>query len=136
MIKPICKDTIILSKKSVTATKADISVVVDLLDTLKANENRCVGMAANMIGVNKRIIAISVGPVNIPMINPIITKRSGSYETEEGCLSLIGVRKTTRCRIIDVEFLDRSFEKHRQTYTGFPAQIIQHELDHCDGILI
>ena len=136
MIRPICKDTIILSKKSVPATKADMSVVDDLLDTLKANAERCVGMAANMISVNKRIIVFSVGPMNIPMINPVIKKRTGSFETEEGCLSLNGVRKTTRYQSIEVEFLDRNFKKQKQTFSGFPAQIIQHELDHCDGILI
>jgi peptide deformylase len=136
MIKPICKDTIILSKKSVPATKADMPVVDDLLDTLRANAERCVGMAANMIGINKRIIVFSVWPMNIPMINSVIKKRSGPYETEEGCLSLEGIRNTTRYRSIDVEFLDRNFEKCKQTFTGFPAQIIQHEIDHCDGILI
>lgn len=136
MIKPICKDTIILSKKSVPATKADMSVVEDLLNTLQANADRCVGMAANMIGVNKRIIAFSVGTMNIPMINPIIVKRIDPYEVEEGCLSLNGVRKTTRYQSIDVEFLDRNFVKQKQTFTGFPAQIIQHEVDHCNGILI
>lgn len=136
MIKPICKDTIFLSRKSVPATKADLPVVDDLLDTLRANAARCVGMAANMIGVNKRIIAFSLGPVNIPMINPVIAKRAEPYETEEGCLSLTGVRKTTRFRSIEVEFLDRSFKPQKQTFTGWTAQIIQHEIDHCEGILI
>jgi peptide deformylase len=136
MIKPICKDTIILSKKSVPATKADMPVVEDLLDTLKANADRCVGMAANMIGINKRIIVFSVGMMNISMINPVIIKRVDPYETEEGCLSLNGIRKTTRYQSIEVEFLNRNFEKQKQTFTGFPAQIIQHEVDHCNGILI
>lgn len=136
MIKPICKDTLILSRKSTPAAKADITVVDDLLDTLKANADRCVGMAANMIGVNKRIIVFSVGPMNIPMINPVITKHSGPHEAEEGCLSLDGVRKTKRYQSIEVQFLDRNFAKQKQTFTGFTAQIIQHELDHCDGILI
>jgi len=136
MIRAICKDTFILGRKSVPATKADIPVVDDLLDTLKANADQCVGMAANMIGVSKRIIVLSVGTMNIPMINPVIIKHADSYETEEGCLSLTGVRKTTRCRSIVVKFLDRNFEKQKQTFTGFPAQIIQHEIDHCDGILI
>lgn len=136
MIKQICKDTIILSKKSVSATNSDMTVVEDLLDTLKANASRCVGMAANMIGVSKRIIAFSVGPMNIPMINPVITKRTDPYETEEGCLSLDGVRKTTRYKSIEVEFLDRNFKNQKQIFTGFPAQIIQHEVDHCNGILI
>ena len=136
MIRPICKDIIILSKKSVSATKADISVVEDLLDTLKANADQCVGMAANMIGVNKRIITFSIGTINIPMINPVIVKRVDPYETKEGCLSLEGVRKTIRYHSIDVEFLDRNFEKQKQTFTDIPAQIIQHEIDHCNGILI
>lgn len=136
MIRPICKDTIILSKKSDPATTADRSVVEDLMDTLTANADRCVGMAANMIGVNRRIITFRIGTINIPMINPVIIKRVGPYETEEGCLSLDGVRKTTRYRSINVEFLDRNFEKQKQTFTDFPAQIIQHEIDHCNGILI
>lgn len=136
MIRPICKETIFLSQKSVQATKADMSVVDDLMDTLRANAERCVGMAANMIGVNKRIIAFCVGPLIIPMINPVITKRAGKYKAEEGCLSLDGVRKATRFQSIEVEFLNQSFEMQRQTFSGFSAQIIQHEIDHCDGILI
>lgn len=136
MIKPICKDAIILSQKSVDATEADMMVVEDLMDTLRANADRCVGMAANMIGVNKRIIVFSVGPMSVPMINPVITKRDGPYETEEGCLSLDGVRKTTRYQSVEVAFFDRGFKKQKQTFAGFPAQIIQHEVDHCDGILI
>lgn len=136
MIKPICKDIFILSRKSVPATEADMPVVEDLLDTLKANAAQCVGMAANMIGVNKRIIVFSIGTMNIPMINPIIINHSGSFETEEGCLSLGGIRKAIRYRTIEVEFLNQSFKKQKQTFTGFPAQIIQHEIDHCDGILI
>lgn len=136
MIQPICKDTFILSRKSVPATEVDMPVVEDLLDTLKANANRCVGMAANMIGINKRIIVFSVGIAAVPMINPIIVKLADPYEAEEGCLSLDGVRKTIRCRIIEVEFLDQKLEKQKQTFTSFPAQIIQHEIDHCDGILI
>lgn len=126
MIKQICKDTFILSRKSVPLTKADMPVVEDLLDTLKANADRCVGMAANMIGVSKRLIVFSVGAMNIPMINPAIVKRADSYETEEGCLSLDGVRKAIRYRTIEVEFLNQKFEKQKQTFTGFPAQIIQH----------
>lgn len=136
MIRPICKDNMILSRKSDPATKMDMQVVDDLLDTLKANADRCVGMAANMIGVNKRIIVFSVGPMNIAMINPVITKQANPYEAEEGCLSLDGVRKTTRFQSIEVMFLDRNFAKQKQTFTGFTAQIIQHELDHCNGILI
>lgn len=136
MIRSICKDIMILSQNSVPATRADMLVVDDLLDTLRANADRCVGMVANMIGVNKRIIAFSIGPMNLPMINPVITKRSSPYETEEGCLSLDGVRKTTRYQSIEVEFLDRNFKQQKQNFNGLPAQIIQHEIDHCDGILI
>ncbi len=136
MIKPICKDIFILRQKSVPATEADLPVVDDLVDTLRANAGRCVGMAANMIGVNKRIIVFNVGPMSIPMINPVITKRDGSYEAEEGCLSLDGVRKTTRYQAIEVAFLDRGFKKQKQSFKGFTAQIIQHEVDHCDGIII
>lgn len=136
MIRPICKDMIILSQRSAPATREDVQVVDDLLDTLQANADRCVGMAANMIGVNKRIIVFSVGPMNIPMINPVITKRTGPYETEEGCLSLEGVRQTIRYQSIEIEFLDRNFKQQKQVFTGLTAQIIQHEVDHCEGIII
>lgn len=136
MVKPIVKDVFFLQQKSELATKADEQVVQDLLDTLKANEAGCVGMAANMIGVKKRIIVVNVGFMNIPMINPMIVKKSGAYETEEGCLSLVGVRKTTRYREIEVEFWDASWKKQRQKYSGWIAQIIQHECDHLDGIII
>ncbi len=136
MIRSIMKDVFFLNQKSEPATEADRQVVQDLLDTLKANEVGCVGMAANMIGVKKRIIAVSMGFANIAMINPVIIKKSGSYETEEGCLSLIGVRGTTRYKDIEVEFQDTNFKKQRQKYSGWIAQIIQHEIDHCDGIVI
>lgn len=136
MIRPIMKDVFFLSQKSEPATKADDQVVQDLLDTLKANEAGCVGMAANMIGVKKRIIVVNVGFVNIPMLNPVITKKSGPYEAEEGCLSLIGVRKTTRYQEIEVEYFDRNWKKQKQKYTGWVAQIIQHECDHLEGIII
>jgi peptide deformylase len=136
MIKPICRDIIILQRKSIPATEADLQTVDDLVDTLRANAERCVGLAANMIGVNKRIIAFSLGAMVVPMINPVITKKTGPYEAEEGCLSLEGVRRTTRHHTIEVTFLDRGFQKQRQSFSGFPAQIIQHEIDHCDGILI
>ncbi len=126
----------ILSRKSTLATKDDLPVMLDLLDTLEANAECCVGMAANMIGINKRIIVFSAGILHIPMINPAITARSGAYEAEEGCLSLDGVRKTTRFQSITVEYLDRGFKKQRQSFSGWTAQIIQHEIDHCDGILI
>lgn len=136
MIRPICKDLDILSRRSAPATREDLQVLDDLLDTLRANADRCVGMAANMIGVNKRIIAFSVGPMNIGMINPVITKRIRPYDTEEGCLSLDGVRQTKRYQSIELEFLDRNFKPQKQVFTDFTAQIIQHEIDHCEGIII
>lgn len=136
MIRSVMKDVIFLNQKSEPATEADKQVVQDLLDTLKANEAGCVGMAANMIGVRKRVIAVSMGVANIAMINPVIVKKSGAYETEEGCLSLTGVRKTTRYKDIEVEFQDINFNKQCQKFSGWIAQIIQHEIDHCDGIVI
>ena len=136
MIKPIMKDVLFLNQKSEPATKADMQVVRDLLDTLQANRAGCVGMAANMIGVKKRIIAVNMGLLDIPMINPVIVKKSGAYETEEGCLSLIGVRKTTRYQEIEVEFWDINWKKQRQKFSGWIAQIIQHECDHLEGIII
>lgn len=136
MIKPICKDVLLLSQKAEVATKADMQVVQDLLDTLKENEAGCVGMAANMIGVNKSIIAVNMGFMNVPMINPKIVKKSGAYETEEGCLSLIGVRKTTRYKDIEVEYFDSNWQKQRAKYSGWIAQIIQHECDHLEGKII
>ncbi|MBE5973074.1 MAG: peptide deformylase [Paenibacillaceae bacterium] len=136
MIRPVMKDVVFLNQKSEPATEADKQVVQDLLDTLKANEEGCVGMAANMIGIRKRIIAVSIGFANIAMINPVIVKKSGMYETEEGCLSLIGVRNTTRYKDIEVEFQDINLKKQYQKFSGWIAQIIQHEIDHCDGIVI
>ena len=136
MVRPIVKDIFFLGQKSEPASRADAAVMADLLDTLQANAEHCVGMAANMIGVKKRIIVVNMGFVNTIMVNPVITKKSQPYETEEGCLSLAGVRKTTRYEEIEVEFLDRNFKKQRQKYSGWTAQIIQHEVDHCDGILI
>ncbi len=111
-------------------------MITDLLDTLKANEQNCVGMAANMIGVRKRILVFSLGFANVPMVNPVITKKMKPYETEEGCLSLNGVRKTTRYEMIEVEYEDQNFKKQKQTFQGWTAQIIQHEIDHFDGIII
>ena len=113
MVRSIMKDIFFLSQKSELATKADDQVIQDLLDTLKANKEGCVGMAANMIGVKKRIIVISMGDMNIPMINPVIVNKSGQYETKEGCLSLIGVRKTNRFKEIEVEYFDSGFKKRR-----------------------
>lgn len=136
MVKPIIKDTIFLSQKAQNATEADKQTVIDLIDTLRANAKICAGMAANMIGVNKRIIVYSVDIFAIPMINPVITKKSKPYETEEGCLSLSGMRKTTRYEEIEVSYQDINFEPQKGTYSGWAAQIIQHEIDHCNGILI
>ena len=136
MIKPIMKDVLFLSQKSETATKNDLSVGQDLMDTLRANQAHCVGMAANMIGVKKRVIIVSMGIMNVVMYNPVIVKKDTPYETEEGCLSLIGVRKTTRYQNIEVEYYDSSWKKHRQAYSGWTAQIIQHECDHLEGIII
>lgn len=136
MIRPVVKDILFLSQKSEEATKEDLSVIDDLVDTLKANLEYCVGMAANMIGVKKRILVFTVGGAIVPMVNPIIIKKSKSYETEESCLSLIGFRKTKRYETIEVEYLDREFKKHKQTFKGFAAQIIQHEVDHFEGIII
>ena len=136
MIKPIVRDIFFLGQKSEIATMQDLSVGQDLQDTLKANQERCVGMAANMIGVKKRIIIVNIGIINLVMYNPVIVRKDGPFETEEGCLSLDGVRKTTRYQNIEVEYLDSSWKKHRQKYSGWTAQIIQHEVDHLSGIII
>ncbi|MBI9014790.1 MAG: peptide deformylase [Clostridiales bacterium] len=136
MVRSIMKDTFFLNQKSELATKDDIQVVEDLLDTLKANEAGCVGLAANMIGVKKRVIAINMKGTHVAMINPVMINKSEEYDTEEGCLSLEGVRKTKRYNNIEVTYLDNDFNKQRKKYSGWIAQIIQHELDHCDGIII
>ena len=129
-------DPFFLGQKSEPAAETDRQIIVDLLDTLRANMDRCVGMAANMIGEKKRIIVFCNGPMQMVMINPQITSKSCPYETEEGCLSLSGVRKTKRYRIISVRYLDQAFHPRAGTFEGFAAQIIQHEIDHCEGILI
>lgn len=136
MIKPIIKDILFLGQKSEEATKNDIVVIDDLIDTLRANLEHCVGLAGNMIGVKKRILVFTLGNLIVPMINPVILKKEKLYETEESCLSLIGFRKTKRYETIDVEYLDRNFKKQKQEFTGFTAQIIQHEMDHFEGIII
>ena len=136
MIRPICKDTMLLARKADPAKALDLPIAMDLADTLRANADRCVGMAANMIGVPKRIICVSVGPMVLTMLNPVIVKKSGAYEAEEDCLSLAGVRKTTRYQTIEVEWQDASFRKMHTRYEGWTAQIIQHEVDHLEGILI
>jgi len=136
MVRIVVKDVIFLGQKAELATQEDAAVIVDLLDTLKANAQHCVGMAANMIGKKKRIIVYSMGIICIPMINPVIIKKSKPYETQEGCLSLTGVRKTTRYEFIEVEYMDQQFKKQKESFSGWTAQIIQHEIDHCDGIVI
>ncbi len=136
MVKKIVRDPMFLQQKSEPATEADKQVIQDLLDTLRANQDRCVGMAANMIGVKKTIIVVAMGPFNFAMVNPIITKKSGEYQTEESCLSLEGVRPCTRYKEIEVDYLDQDFKPQNGKYKDFTAQIIQHEIDHFDGILI
>ena len=125
-----------IQQKPKPATIADKQVGQDLLDTLQAHANECVGMAANMIGVKKNIIVVNVGFMNVVMFNPVITKKTKPFETEEGCLSLTSVRKTTRYEEITVEYQDMNFVKHTQSFTGWTAQIIQHETDHLYGIII
>ena len=127
MVKKTMHDPLFLAQKSVDATEADKQIVIDLLDTLRANLEHCVGMAA---------IVVAVGPFQFAMINPVITKKSGAYQTEEGCLSLKGVRPCTRYQDIEVDYLDQNFKKQHGTYSGWTAQIIQHEIDHCNGIVI
>ena len=136
MVRAIMKDVLFLKKKAVPATKDDMPVVQDLLDTLKANETGCVGMAANMIGVNKSIIVVAAGPFQFAMVNPVITKKSGEYTTEEGCLSLDGVRNCTRYEEIEVDYLNENFAPKHGKFSGYTAQIIQHEVDHCNGVVI
>ena len=136
MIKPIMKDPIFLAQKSTPATVVDLPVAQDLRDTLQAHRDGCVGMAANMIGAAKRIIIFDDnGGANV-MFNPEIVKCSGAYEAEEGCLSLTGARKARRWRTIKVQYQNEQFQLRLKTYTGFTAQIIQHEIDHLGGVLI
>jgi peptide deformylase len=136
MVREIVKDPIFLGRKSREATAADLPVARDLLDTLEANRERCVGMAANMIGQAVRIIAFDNEGSWTVMLNPEIVKASGQYETEEGCLSLEGTRKTKRYRSIRLQWQDAKMKTHIGILDGFRAQIVQHEMDHCDGILI
>ena len=136
MVRPICKDIIFLSRKSAPATPEDISVGQDLLDTLAAHREGCVGMAANMIGVAKRVIAFDCGGSYLVMYNPEIIKKARPYETEEGCLSLTGIRKTRRFETIKVRYENEQFLQRIKTFSGYTAQIIQHEIDHLAGILI
>lgn len=136
MIKPIVHDPLFLGQKSDEATKADIQTAKDLLDTLAANRAGCVGMAANMIGIRKRIIVFDNNGKDTVMLNPVITEKAGEYETEEGCLSLSGIRKTKRFQFITVSYQDMEMKKKTEKFFGWTAQIIQHEIDHCSGILI
>ena len=137
MVKELMHDPIFLSLKSEVATKEDIQVAEDLIDTLTAHKEGCVGMAANMIGVRKRIIAFDNEGTYMVMFNPEIIKKSEPYESEEGCLSLLGEpRKCKRYKTIKVKWQTAEMQTRIKTFTGFPAQIIQHEVDHCDGILI
>ena len=136
MIKELMHDPIFLAGKSEIATKEDLPIAQDLLDTLMAHKETCVGMAANMIGVNKCIIAFDNIGTYMVMFNPVIVKKSAPYDAEEGCLSLTGTRKTKRYQTIKVQWQNEQFQTRIKTFTGWTAQIIQHENDHCEGILI
>ena len=136
MIRPIVKDIFFLGQKSEKATQQDLSVGQNLQDTLRANQDRCIGMAANMIGIRKRVIIVRMGFLNMVMYNPVILRKDTPYETEEGCLSLSGTRKTKRYQNIEVEYLDQSWVKQQQKFSGIIAQAIEHEIDHLEGIII
>lgn len=136
MVREIMKDPVFLAQPSAAATREDTDIAQDLLDTLQAHADGCVGMAANMIGVSKRIIAFDNEGSYMVMFNPEIIRQSGGYETEEGCLSLRGVRRTKRWKSIKVQYQNEQFQMRIKTFTGWTAQIIQHEIDHCNGILI
>ncbi|MDF7668575.1 peptide deformylase [Lactobacillus sp. ESL0703] len=134
--KKIIRDTLFLKQKAEQATKEDYQTAIDLRDTLIAERESAAGLAANMIGVNKKIIAFYMGDLPIVMINPQIIAKSGRYSIEEGCLSLFGLRKTERYQSITVEYQNLNFQMQKQTFSGFVAETIQHEVDHCTGILI
>lgn len=136
MIKPIMKDTFFLSRKSREATAADLPIAQDLLDTLQAHREECVGMAANMIGQAVRIIAFHIGGAPMLMLNPEIIKAEKPFETEEGCLSVKGMHKTVRYETIRVRYQNEKLHHRQKEFSGWTAQIIQHEIDHCNGILI
>ena len=136
MIREICRDETFLSQKAAPATADDLATAQDLLDTLTAHKDGCVGMAANMIGVNKRIIVFDNEGEYTVMLDPVIIKSSGAYEAEEGCLSLTGTRKTKRFQTIKVQWKNERYQTRIKTFTGWTAEIIQHEIDHCEGILI
>lgn len=136
MIREICKDVLFLGRKAEAATPDDLSVAADLLETLAFHKEGCVGMAANMIGVNKRIIAFDNDGQYMVMFNPEILRKSGPYDTEEGCLSLTGVRPVKRWKTIKVQWQNEQFQTRIKNFTGWTAEIIQHEIDHCEGIII
>ena len=136
MVRDIVRDQFFLARPSAPAGAEDLPAAKDLLDTLKAHRDGCVGMAANMIGVSRRIIAFDCGGTYMTMLNPEIIRFSDPYEAEEGCLSLAGTRKTKRYRSIKVRYQNEKLQVRQQTFTGWTAQIIQHEIDHCSGILI
>ena len=136
MIREICRDETFLAQKAAPATADDLATAQDLLDTLTAHKDGCVGMAANMIGVCKRIIAFDNEGTYMVMFNPVIVRQSGPYEAQEGCLSLSGVRKTKRFQAVKVQWQNEQFQTRLKTFTGWTAEIIQHEIDHCEGILI
>ena len=136
MIREICRDETFLAQKAAPATADDLATAQDLLDTLAAHKDGCVGMAANMIGVCKRIIAFDNEGTYMVMFNPVIVRQSGPYEAQEGCLSLSGVRKTKRFQTVKVQWQNEQFQTRLKTFTGWTAEIIQHEIDHCEGILI
>ena len=136
MIREICRDEDFLAQRSDPATPDDLGTAQDLLDTLISHKDGCVGMAANMIGVNKRIIAFDCDGKHMVMFNPVIVKKSGPYDTEEGCLSLTGTRKAKRFQTVKVQWQNEKFQTRLKTFTGWTAEIIQHEIDHCEGIII
>ena len=136
MVREICKDEAFLAQKAESATADDLVVAQDLLDTLAAHKDGCVGMAANMIGVNKRIIVFDNEGDYMVMFNPVIVRQSGAYEAEEGCLSLAGARKTKRFQTSKVQSQNEKLQTRLNTFTGWTAELIQHEIDHCEGVLI
>ena len=136
MVCEICKDITFLTQKAESATASDLGIAQDLLDTLITHKDSCVGMAANMIGINKRIIVFDNDGEYMVMFNPVIVKQSGPYEAEEGCLSLFGTRKAKRFRTIKVQWQNEKFQTRLKTFTDWTAEIIQHEIDHCEGIII
>ena len=136
MIREICKDDAFLAQKAEPATQDDLQVAADLLETLEYHKDSCVGMAANIIGINKRIIVFDNEGTYMVMYNPEIIKKSELYQTEEGCLSLTGTRPVKRWKSIKVRWQNEKFQERLKTFSGWTAQIIQHEIDHCDGILI